>query len=168
LDGRTFWHGKKCFFSIETFLWPKIRQDDSKYNRSCTAYAIAKPTIKKKGLYTHIPTPKRPWESISMDYMSGLMSTKKGNDYLFVVVDRFLKMAILTTYKKNITAETFKISSLNGCGSIFGYNIPSPHIRIVSSSTHFGRVFSHCWTPSSLNPLPSMLKSMAKKRLSIR
>jgi hypothetical protein len=60
------------------FYWPKLRQDVNKYIRSCTACAIAKPTIKKKGLYTPLPTPERPWESISMDYMSGLPSTKQG------------------------------------------------------------------------------------------
>jgi hypothetical protein len=40
-----------------------------------------------------------------MDYMSGLPSTKWGNDYVFVVVDRFSKMTILVAYKKNITAK---------------------------------------------------------------
>jgi hypothetical protein len=38
-----------------------------------------------------------------MDYVSGLLSTKQGNDYVFVVVDWFSKMAILTACKKNIT-----------------------------------------------------------------
>ena len=56
-------------------------------------------------LYTPLPTPSRPWESISMDYMSGLPSTKHGNDCVFVVVDRFSKMAIMAACKKNITAE---------------------------------------------------------------
>jgi hypothetical protein len=37
-----------------------------------------------------------------MDYMSGLPSTKWGNDFVFVVVDRFSKMAILVVYKKSI------------------------------------------------------------------
>ena len=51
------------------------------------------------------PTPSQPWESISMDYMSGLPSTKHGNYCVFVVIDRFSKMAIMVAYKKNITAE---------------------------------------------------------------
>jgi hypothetical protein len=40
-----------------------------------------------------------------MDYMSGLPSTKWGNDCVFVVVDLFSKMAILVACKKSITAE---------------------------------------------------------------
>ena len=40
-----------------------------------------------------------------MDYMAGLPTTKKGNDCVFVAVDRFSKMSILTTSKKTITAE---------------------------------------------------------------
>jgi hypothetical protein len=73
--------------------------------RSCTACAIAKPTTKKQGLYTPLPTPDRPWESIKMDYMSSLLSTKRGNGCVFVVVDRFSKMAIQVACKKSITAE---------------------------------------------------------------
>ena len=40
-----------------------------------------------------------------MDYMSVLPSTKHGNYYVFMVVDRFAKMDIMVAYKKNITAE---------------------------------------------------------------
>jgi hypothetical protein len=56
-------------------------------------------------MYTPLPTPDRPWESISMDYISGLPSTKKGNDYVFVVIDRFSRMVILVACKKSITTE---------------------------------------------------------------
>jgi len=67
---------------------------------------IYKPTTKKQGMYTNLPAPDRPWESISMDYMSGLSSTKRTSDYVFLVVDHFSKMAIKATYKKSITTET--------------------------------------------------------------
>jgi hypothetical protein len=40
-----------------------------------------------------------------MDYMLGLPSNKQGNDCVFVVVDRFSKMAILTAWKKSIIVE---------------------------------------------------------------
>jgi len=40
-----------------------------------------------------------------MDYMLALPSTKHGNDYEFMVVDKFSKMAILVACKKSITAE---------------------------------------------------------------
>ena len=40
-----------------------------------------------------------------MDYMSGLPSTKHGNDCVFVVVDKFLKIAIMVACKKNITTK---------------------------------------------------------------
>jgi hypothetical protein len=42
--------------------------------------------------------------------MSGFSSTKHGNDYVFVVVDQFSKMSILTACKKNVTTvETAKL-----------------------------------------------------------
>jgi IS30 family transposase len=40
-----------------------------------------------------------------MDCMSGLPSTKNDNDCVFVVVDQFSKMAIITACKKRITME---------------------------------------------------------------
>jgi hypothetical protein len=47
---------------------------------------------------------------MSMDYMSRLPSTKKGIDFVLLVVDRFSKMTILIAYKKRITTkDTTKI-----------------------------------------------------------
>jgi hypothetical protein len=97
--------GKTVTMLQKHFYWPKLRQEVSKYIRSCTACAIAKPATKKQGIYTPLPTSDRPWKSISMVYMSGLPSTKRGNDWVFLVVDRFSKMAILAACKKSITTE---------------------------------------------------------------
>jgi hypothetical protein len=60
---------------------------------------------RNKGYTPLFLTPDRTWDSISMDYMSGLPSTKNGNDCVFVVVDRFSKMKVLTPCKKSITFE---------------------------------------------------------------
>jgi hypothetical protein len=149
------------------FYWPKLRQDVNKYIRSCTACAISKPTIKKQGLYTPLPIPEKPWESISMDYMSGLSSTKQGNDCVFVVVDRFSKMAILTACKKNVTVTDTAKLFFERVWVHFGIPQTIISTETTGSSTPFGRVSGLCWTPSSQNPLLSTPKPMAKQRSSI-
>ena len=77
----------------------------SSISYSFTSYAITKLAIKKKGLYTSLPTPKKPWESISIDYMLGIPSNNHRNDFVFVLIDRFSKISILIVCKKSIIVE---------------------------------------------------------------
>ena len=65
----------------------------------------SKPSNRKLGLYTPLPAPSRPWESISMDFVGGFPMSRKGHDYLYVVVDRFSKMCILMPCVKQVTVE---------------------------------------------------------------
>ena len=67
--------------------------------------AKSKPSNRKLGLYTPLPVPSHPWESVSMDSIGGLPKYRKGHDYLYVVVDRFSKMCILIPCNKQIIAE---------------------------------------------------------------
>jgi len=40
-----------------------------------------------------------------MDFVGGLLTTRKGHDYLFMVVDRFNKMCVLMPCKKTISGK---------------------------------------------------------------
>jgi hypothetical protein len=71
----------------------------TKYVKGCVMCSTCKPTNRKL-LYSPLPIPSHPWESISMDFVEGLPMTKVSHDYLYVVVDRFSKMCILMPCKK--------------------------------------------------------------------
>ena len=98
--------------------------------------------------------------------MLGLPSTKHGNDCVFVVIDRFSKMAIMAACKKNITAEATAKIFFEQVRVHFGSHIVSSQIGTTGSSVHFGPVSGRCWTPNSLSPQPYILKLMVRQRLS--
>jgi RNase H-like domain found in reverse transcriptase/Reverse transcriptase (RNA-dependent DNA polymerase)/Integrase zinc binding domain/Integrase core domain/Chromo (CHRromatin Organisation MOdifier) domain len=76
------------------FYWPRLRRFVNRYVSTCDTCARAKaPRHKPHGLLAPLPVPTRPWRSISMDFIVSLPVSPSGNDAIFVVVDRFTKMA---------------------------------------------------------------------------
>lgn len=77
----------------EHFYWPKMKSDVERICSRCIGCKKAKSKVLPQGLYTPLPTPNESWVDISMDFVLGLPRTKRGRDSIFVVVDRFSKMA---------------------------------------------------------------------------
>ena len=65
--------------------WPKMQELVARFIRGCMPCCIRKPRNKKHGLYHPLTIRTLSWESISTDFLGGLLKTKKGHNYLFVV-----------------------------------------------------------------------------------
>ncbi|XP_052173798.1 uncharacterized protein LOC127789074 [Diospyros lotus] len=77
----------------EHFFWPKMKRDVKRICDKCITCRKAKSKVLPHGLYKPLLVPNEPWVDISMDFVLGLPRSRRGMDSIFVVVDRFSKMA---------------------------------------------------------------------------
>jgi len=64
--------------------------------RRCSTCQVANRYSLPHGLYTPLLVPTLPWVDVNMDFIIGLSKTQGNKDSIFVVVDRFSKIAHFT------------------------------------------------------------------------
>jgi transposase InsO family protein len=88
-----------------TFFWPSMRQYIKNYVGGCDICQRSKSSNHKPyGLLQSLPTPDRPWSSISVDFITQLPASK-GYTAICVFVDRFTKMAHFAPTTDTVDAE---------------------------------------------------------------
>ncbi|KAL0445817.1 UNVERIFIED_CONTAM: Transposon Tf2-11 polyprotein [Sesamum latifolium] len=121
------------------YYWPQMRDDVETYVRTCLIYQQHKADHQKKtGLLQPLPIPTRPWESVSMDYISGL--PKVGDlGSIIIVVDQLSKYATFIAAPNHVAAE--------GMAHLFFKHIVKywglPKDIVSDRDSHFTGVF---WT----------------------
>jgi hypothetical protein len=108
-------HGgiEKTFESIaRTFYWSGMHEEIKQYVSSCLPCQQNKSRNSNKlGLLQPLPIPNQKWEQVSMDLITQLTKTKRGNDAIIVVVDKLTKMShfipTTTTVSATQTATLF-------------------------------------------------------------
>ena len=88
-----------------TYYWPQMWDDVELYVKTCLVCQQDKieqrPTA---GLLEPLPIPERPWESISMDFITCLPKSE-GCSNIMVVVDRFSKYGVFIPVQTKFSAE---------------------------------------------------------------
>ncbi|TXG71332.1 hypothetical protein EZV62_006267 [Acer yangbiense] len=88
-----------------SYYWPQMRDDVDAYVRTCLVCQQDKVEQQRPaGLLEPLPIAGRPWESVSMDFISALLKFE-GCGSIMVVIDRFSKYATFILAPKDCTAE---------------------------------------------------------------
>ncbi|GBG68793.1 hypothetical protein CBR_g3333 [Chara braunii] len=91
---------------LQRFWWPTMMKDAKLYVETCQVCQRDKPrTQAPLGLIKPLPIPERPGESLSMDFMDTLVTSKSGMRQIFVIVDRFSKFARLVAMPETTKTE---------------------------------------------------------------
>jgi hypothetical protein len=94
------------------YWWKGMKKDIAQHVAQCDTCQRTKAEHQKPaGLLQPLPIPEWKWEEIGMDFVVGLSRSPKGNDSIWVIIDRFSKVAhfilVKTTYGGATLAQLY-------------------------------------------------------------
>ena len=138
-----FGRNKTILAMEDQFFWPSLKKNVAQIVAQCRTCAVAKHQKQNTGLYTPLPVPEGPWQDISMDFVTGLPRTPKKHDSIFVVVDRFSKMAHFIPCSQTLDASKVAKLFLDHIVKLHGLPRTIVSDRDVKFTSYFWKTLWH-------------------------
>ncbi|CAI7894551.1 unnamed protein product [Closterium sp. NIES-53] len=88
------------------YYWPDSSNNVQRYVSSCRVCQAMKSTRQRPaGLLQPLEPPERPWQQVTMDFVTGMPAGPSGNDAVLVVIDRLTKIVHFAPSRTAITAK---------------------------------------------------------------
>jgi transposase InsO family protein len=95
----------------QRFWWTKMKIEIAKYVARCDTYRRVKDVrLKPAGRLQPLPIPSWKWDDIGMDFITGLPTTSRKFDSIWVIIDRLTKLAHFLLVK--IKYSTVKLAKI--------------------------------------------------------
>lgn len=142
----------KMYTNLKTlYLCPRLKMDCVEYISECDVCRRVKAVHQKPGgLLQPLKTPEWKWEGVEMDFITRLPRSQKGNDVIFVVIDRLTKVANFLPVKETISA--FQLTELYRMRIVLLYGVPQ-----FISSDHGSIFTSKFWCYGNKDPVQHLL-----------
>ncbi|KAK2362674.1 hypothetical protein QL285_087716 [Trifolium repens] len=122
----------------QDFWWPGMKRDVAEFVASCLTCQKAKIEHQRPaGILQSLDIPEWKWDSISMDFITGLPKTRRKHDSIWVIVDRLTKSAHFLPVR--ITDTAAKLTDVYIAEIVRLHGIPSSIVsdRDPKFTSHF-------------------------------
>ena len=160
----------------QRFWWSNMKQDIAQYVAECDVCRRIKAEHQKPaGTLQPLSIPEWKWDKVEMDFITGFPRSQKGHDAIFVVVDRFSKVAHFLPVKETITASQLadlyvsRIVSLHGIpleinsdrGSLFTSRFWESFQQAMGTHLHFSTAY-HPQSSGQVERVNQILEDMLR------
>ena len=119
----------------QRYWWTNMKQDIARYVDECDVCCRVKAEHQRPaGTLQPLSIPEWKWDKVEMDFVTGFPRSQKGHDAIFVVIDRFSKVAHFLPVKETISASQL--------ADLYVSRIVSLHGVLLEISTDRGSIFT--------------------------